>query len=926
MASADDTKSGKSKPINSQPSKPSAVKVEAATVSPVQSAQPTSEPAASIKGPLTGLTVIDLTRVLAGPYCTMVLADLGARIIKVEQPGSGDDSRAIGPFVKGKSAYFASLNRGKESIALDLKLPDDKIIFEKLLERADVLVENFRPGTMEKLGYGFETLHERYPRLIYAAASGFGHTGPYSKRAAYDIVVQGMGGLMSVTGTPGGPPVRVGTSIGDITAGLFTAIGINAALLHRATTGEAIKVDVAMLDCQIAILENAIARYAATGEVAGPLGARHPSITPFSAYEAKDGHLVIAAGNDALFAKLCETLGQPKLSQDARFKTNALRTQNWEPLAAVIEAALRVHPIVHWLVALDAAGVPAGPINTIDKVLADPHVRSRNMVVTANDPDDGPLIMAGNPIKLSSFEDPATRKAAPALDGDRAGILADIGPTGGAALVATPPDLGLMSALALTRQSPQRVFDYLRSVVVGASNPAMDGARNASFIARAESLADALMSQRGEVLGTVIANDFVRLVRQAGGAERFELFQLLARKYKPDPARIRMATDAWRSKPTPENLSLLAAAVESPRQELFRRMNMAPDGTLTLVKLREHLGDQLADHPEFGPIDSDLRHLLASWFNRGFLELRRISWHTSAAVLEKLIAYEAVHAIDGWDDLRRRLAPDRRCFGFFHPALPDEPLIFVEVALVNELSGRIAPIIRAPAPTGDAMDADTAVFYSISNCQPGLRGISFGNFLIKQVAADLAQELPRLKTFSTLSPMPKFRAFVDDPQTDLAPLLPKSLVERIVKQTSSAHLHEGLRRLTMVGEEEGYARSTLLRDTLLRLGAAYLAGLGQKRGVSDPVARFHLGNGARIERINWMADVSEKGIRESHGLMVNYLYDLAAVETNHEAFANRRPVSMSDEVASLVSRVDPDTSGGLLKRVDAAFDIFGRKG
>ena len=234
--------------------------------------EPKAPPPVRVEGPLSGITVIDLTRVLAGPYCTMVLADLGARVIKVEQPGSGDDSRAFGPFVKGASAYFASLNRGKESIALDLKDPADREIFGKLLERADVVVENFRPGTMEKLGFGYDALHEKYPRLIYAAASGFGHTGPYSKRAAYDMVVQGMGGVMSVTGHEGQAPVRVGTAIGDITAGLFTAIGVNAALLHRAASGEAIKVDVAMLDSQVAILENAIARYAATGEIPGPLG------------------------------------------------------------------------------------------------------------------------------------------------------------------------------------------------------------------------------------------------------------------------------------------------------------------------------------------------------------------------------------------------------------------------------------------------------------------------------------------------------------------------------------------------------------------------------------------------------------------------------------------------------------------------------
>ncbi|MCM0021801.1 MAG: CoA transferase, partial [Tagaea sp.] len=257
------------------------------------------------QGPLSGVTVVDLTRVLAGPYCTMVLLDLGARVIKVEPPKVGDDARAFGPFLKGKSAYFMSLNRGKESIALDLKNDADTAIFHDLLAAADVLVENYRPGTMEKLGLGWDALHARYPKLIYAAASGFGHSGPYSKRAAYDMVVQGMGGLMSVTGHPGGPPTRVGTSIGDITAGLFTAIGISSALFDRNRTGKGMKVDVAMLDCQIAILENAIARYFSTGQVPGPLGARHPSITPFEAFKAKDGHLIVAAGNDALFAKLC---------------------------------------------------------------------------------------------------------------------------------------------------------------------------------------------------------------------------------------------------------------------------------------------------------------------------------------------------------------------------------------------------------------------------------------------------------------------------------------------------------------------------------------------------------------------------------------------------------------------------------------------
>src|SRR5579864_3742958 len=279
----------------------------------------------SPKGPLSGITVVDLSRILAGPYCTMLMAEMGARVIKVEPPKTGDDARAYGPFVKGHSAYFASINRGKESIALDLKANADKRIFEKLLEKADVIVENFRPGTMEKLGYGWETLHTRYPHLIYAAPSGFGHTGPSSKEPAYDMVVQGMGGMMSITGHPGQAPVRIGMSIGDIGAGLYTAVAVNAALVHRERSGEATKVDIAMFDCQLALLENAIMRYTVTGEVPGPLGARHPSITPFEAFATKDGSMIIAAGNDSLFVKMCDALGLSGLAGSPDYKTNALR-------------------------------------------------------------------------------------------------------------------------------------------------------------------------------------------------------------------------------------------------------------------------------------------------------------------------------------------------------------------------------------------------------------------------------------------------------------------------------------------------------------------------------------------------------------------------------------------------------------------------
>jgi CoA:oxalate CoA-transferase len=380
-------------------------------------------------GPLSGLLVVDLTRVLAGPFCTMVLADLGARVIKVEVPGRGDDARAIGPFVHGESAYFASLNRGKQSIALDLKDAADRTVFEKLLARADVLVENFRPGVMDRLGYGWSSLHERFPKLVAASTSGFGQTGPYAQRPAYDVVVQAMGGVMSLTGHPGGDPTRVGTSIGDISAGLFTAIGIQAALVDRARSGQGRQVDVGLLDCQVAILENAIARFAATGDVPGPIGARHPSITPFDAFSTRDGHIVIAAGNDALFATLCQTVAAPELSDDARFASNDERTRNADALKALLEARLCERNSADWLEAFEHAGLPCGPLNDVAQVLADPHVAARNMIVSAPDAAGEPLRMAGNPIKLSDFDDPDTREAAPELDADRAGILAELAET-----------------------------------------------------------------------------------------------------------------------------------------------------------------------------------------------------------------------------------------------------------------------------------------------------------------------------------------------------------------------------------------------------------------------------------------------------------------------------------------------------------------
>lgn len=378
-------------------------------------------------GPLAGIVVLDLSRILAGPYCTLLMAEMGARVIKVEPPKGGDDARAYGPFVNGKSAYFASINRGKESIALDLKNDADRKILEGLLEKADVIVENFRPGTMERLGYGWETLHVKYPRLIYAAASGFGHTGPNSKDPAYDMVMQGLGGMMSITGHEGGDPARVGMSIGDIGAGLYTAIAVNAALVHRLTTGEATKVDIAMFDCQLALLENAIMRYNVEGEVPGPLGARHPTITPFQAFRAADGPIIIAAGNDGLFVKMCEALACPDMAANPDYATNALRLQNLQLLQKEIGEVLKTKSVAEWVTILAAAGVPSGPINSVAQAIKHPQVSPRNMLVEVPDGSGGTLKLVGNPLKISGFEDPSTRSQAPDLDGNRDDILSWIG-------------------------------------------------------------------------------------------------------------------------------------------------------------------------------------------------------------------------------------------------------------------------------------------------------------------------------------------------------------------------------------------------------------------------------------------------------------------------------------------------------------------
>ena len=352
-------------------------------------------------GPLEGIRVLDLTRILAGPYATMLLGDLGAEVIKIEQPGTGDESRNFGPFKNDFSLYFMSVNRGKKSLTLNLKSPRGIELFLELVKGSDILVENFRPGTMQKLGLDYESLKSHCPSLIYAACSGFGQTGPDANRGAYDMIIQGLGGIISITGEPGRPPVRVGTSISDLTAAMFTTIGILSALHHRHLTGEGQFVDVAMLDGMVAILENAVVRYMLTGDIPQPLGARHPAITPFEAFESADGHVIIAIGNDGLWAKFCEHVNRPDLITDERFRTNALRTTNHAELFPILSELMRQRTTAEWMQALDAIGVPCGPINTIDKVVTHPQVLSREMISIVEHEVTGSVQIPGLPIKLS---------------------------------------------------------------------------------------------------------------------------------------------------------------------------------------------------------------------------------------------------------------------------------------------------------------------------------------------------------------------------------------------------------------------------------------------------------------------------------------------------------------------------------------------
>ncbi|MEM8811720.1 MAG: malonyl-CoA decarboxylase [Pseudomonadota bacterium] len=399
-----------------------------------------------------------------------------------------------------------------------------------------------------------------------------------------------------------------------------------------------------------------------------------------------------------------------------------------------------------------------------------------------------------------------------------------------------------------------------------------------------EALCSALMSTRGEASGTALAARILAAFRTLDEDGQRTFFENLAAEYDPDPEQAWTAAEAYRQNRTPDTLAALVAATEPPRQELLRRLNQAPGGTAALVQMRACLLKILANNPHLGALDADFIHMFSSWFNRGFLVLQPVDWQTPAHILDKIIDYEAVHAIDNWDELRRRLQPtDRRCFAFFHPSMPDEPLVFVEVALTRDVPVSIQALLAEDREVLAIERASTAVFYSISNCQVGLRGVSFGSFLIKQVAEDLKREAPSIKTFVTLSPVPGLLAFLkrqsaEKPDTALA-----ALAERVSEPGWS-------------GDDEAVEAD---RKLLLGLAAHYfLNGRRADRQPLDPVARFHLGNGARLLQINWRGDVSEKGFAQSSGIMVNYEYDLDRIELNHEAYATDREIIASRRVRS----------------------------
>src|SRR5438132_169571 len=414
----------------------------------------------------------------------------------------------------------------------------------------------------------------------------------------------------------------------------------------------------------------------------------------------------------------------------------------------------------------------------------------------------------------------------------------------------------------------------------------MTGRRHDSLV----SMCKRLLRLKGEASTLFLAHDILATYNRLSRPDRLSFFKRLLAEFMPDPEGLKQAISRYQREPTPSTVAALGAAAESPRKELFRLLNAGPDGTAAISRMRQDLRGMIIQNSDLKPVDADLRHLLHAWFNPGFLRVERISWKTPAFILEKLIRYESVHEIQGWNDLQRRLADDRRCFAFFHPALPDELLIFVEIALMRGLVSSIQEVLSAetPDPNGDFRPT-AAIFYSINNCQPGLAGVPFGNFLIKQVTDALAEEIPTLKHYATLSPAPGFRAWLN---------------EEMASPQSTIGFSESERAcLAQLAEPAWYENAHAVRQLkplLTYLCAYYLVNAKRGDEPRDPVARFHLRNGARLERINWLGDRSEKGLRESAGLLVNYVYDRKAVARNHEAYVNVNEIVRSQAIDLLL--------------------------
>ncbi len=423
-------------------------------------------------------------------------------------------------------------------------------------------------------------------------------------------------------------------------------------------------------------------------------------------------------------------------------------------------------------------------------------------------------------------------------------------------------------------------FSGLLASVINAGRDILSRRRQATAQAPSEDLLTKcrqLLHHRGEASGLALACEVMADYQALDLPNKIIFFEALARDFGSDSDAILAAADRYKADPNSQNLADLSRVTEASRVKLFRRMNMAPNATPLLVKMRGTLLSLLSEHSDLKPVDTDLKHQFVSWFNRGFLELRVIDWNSPAAVLEKIIEYESVHAIQGWDDLRSRLRDNRMCFAFFHPAMPDDPLVFVEVALTAGVPSAIAPLIDKTAEPTDERAVDTVVFYSISNCHPGLAGVSFGNFLIKQVVEEVGKRYPKTKRYVTLSPVPGFCRWL-----------------------TAQKAHADLDELRALAKDQGRDTTDPLWESLVRLCAQYLSSTRDNNLAIDPVARFHLGNGASLHAIHWAADVSEKGLNQSVGIMVNYLYDLSSIEENHDAYFDQGEIAMSRMVAKWV--------------------------